>query len=140
MAFTLQIGERAPDFQLPATNGQSYRLSDFDDANVLVVFFTCNHCPYVLGSDEVTRQTAERFAAQGVRFVGIKLDARLGQPRHYHFALGPKNQYPHSPAEFHRPQVVRHAHPPFPESPRMRSCGRIAAARGSNCHCRPDTN
>ena len=71
MAFTLQIGERAPDFELPATDGRTYHLSDFDDAKVLVIFFTCNHCPYVLGSDEVTRQTAEQFMPQGVQFVGI---------------------------------------------------------------------
>jgi len=71
MAFTLQIGEKAPDFKLPATDGNTYQLSDFDDAEVLVIFFTCNHCPYVLGSDEVTRQTAEKFVPQGVRFVGI---------------------------------------------------------------------
>ena len=70
MAFTLQIGDEAPGFELPATDGNTYRLADFDD-RVLVIFFTCNHCPYVIGSDEVTRQTAERFGAQGVRFVGI---------------------------------------------------------------------
>jgi len=71
MAFTLQLGEHAPDFELPATDGKTYRLSDFDDAPVLVIFFTCNHCPYVKGSDEITRQTALRFMPQGVRFVGI---------------------------------------------------------------------
>jgi hypothetical protein len=36
-----------------------------------VIFFTCNHCPYVIGSDEVTRQTVEKFEPQGVKFVGI---------------------------------------------------------------------
>jgi len=71
MAFTLELGKRAPDFALPATDGKTYTLADFADAKVLVVFFTCNHCPYVTGSDEVTRQTAERFAPRGVRFVGI---------------------------------------------------------------------
>jgi peroxiredoxin len=71
MAFTLQLGESAPDFKLPATDGKTYSLSDFVDAKVLVVFFTCNHCPYVIGSDEVTRATAEKFAPRGVRFVGI---------------------------------------------------------------------
>ena len=71
MAFTLQIGDRAPEFALPATDGKTYRLSDFDEAPVLVVFFTCNHCPFVTGSDEVTRQTAERFRPQGVQFVAI---------------------------------------------------------------------
>ena len=61
MSFTLQIGDRAPDFTLPATDGGTYRLGDFDDA-VLVVFFTCNHCPYVIGSDEATRRTADAYA------------------------------------------------------------------------------
>jgi peroxiredoxin len=70
MAYTLQPGEKAPDFSLPATDGRTYKLSDFDN-KYLVVFFTCNHCPYVLGSDEVTRQTAEKFAARDVKFVGI---------------------------------------------------------------------
>jgi peroxiredoxin len=71
MAFTLEIGQKAPDFRLPATDGKTYELSDFDSAKVLVVFFTCNHCPYVLGSDEVTRKTAEKFKSKGVVFVGI---------------------------------------------------------------------
>ncbi len=80
MAFTLQIGEKAPDFELPATDGKNYRLSDFDDAPVLVIFFTCNHCPYVIGSDEVTRQTAEQFIHQGVKFVGINSNSSNTYP------------------------------------------------------------
>jgi peroxiredoxin len=80
MAFTLQLGEKAPDFTLPATDGKTYQLSDFDAARVLVVFFTCNHCPYVLGSDAVTRQTAEKFAPQGVKFVGINSNSKHTYP------------------------------------------------------------
>jgi peroxiredoxin len=76
MAFTLQIGEKAPDFRLPATDGKTYQLSDFDDADVLVVFFTCNHCPYVIGSDEVTRKTVEKFTPKGVKFVGINSNSK----------------------------------------------------------------
>jgi peroxiredoxin len=71
MAFTLQIGGAAPHFKLPATDGETYSLSDFDSDKFLVLFFTCNHCPYVIGSDEVTRSTANRFGPKGVRFVGI---------------------------------------------------------------------
>ena len=70
MPFTLEIGAEAPQFRLPATDGNTYALSDFKE-EYLVIFFTCNHCPYVLGSDEVTRATAEKFASRGVRFVGI---------------------------------------------------------------------
>lgn len=76
MSFTLQIGDSAPDFRLPATDGKTYSLSDFSNDPVLVVFFTCNHCPYVTGSDEATRTTAERFAPQGVRFVAINSNSR----------------------------------------------------------------
>ena len=70
MGFTLDIGAAAPDFSLPATDGKSYSLSDFSE-EYLVIFFTCNHCPYVIGSDEITRASAERFGKRGVRFVGI---------------------------------------------------------------------
>ena len=80
MAFTVQIGDTAPDFELPATDGKTYALSDFDEAKALVVFFTCNHCPYVIGSDEVTRETADRFANKGVRFVGINSNSGTTHP------------------------------------------------------------
>jgi peroxiredoxin len=76
MSFTLQIGERAPDFRLPATDGKNYALSDFEKDPVLVVFFTCNHCPYVIGSDESTRRTAEKFSSRGVRFVAINSNSK----------------------------------------------------------------
>ena len=71
MDYTLQISDQAPDFYLKATNGKQYGLGDFSDARILVVFFTCNHCPYVLGSDEVTRKTADKYKLQGVSFVAI---------------------------------------------------------------------
>ncbi len=71
MGFTLTIGAKAPDFSLPATDGKTYKLADFKDADTLVIFFTCNHCPFVKGSDEVTRKTAEKYMDRGVKFVGI---------------------------------------------------------------------
>jgi len=76
MAFTLETGEKAIDFKLPATDGFTYSLDSFKDARFLVVFFTCNHCPYVIGSDEVTRKTAERFKKFGVEFVGINSNSK----------------------------------------------------------------
>lgn len=69
--FTLAIGDKAPDFKLQATNGKTYSLDDFKTSRTLVVFFTCNHCPFVSGSDEVTRATALRFKDEGVAFIGI---------------------------------------------------------------------
>ncbi|MEI7831845.1 MAG: thioredoxin family protein [bacterium] len=77
MSFTLQIGASAPDFYLPATDGRCYSLADFADARVLVVFFTCNHCPAVLGSNASTRATAEKYAHAGVKFVAINANTIL---------------------------------------------------------------
>lgn len=71
MVFTLSIGSSAPDFSLPATDGKTYSLKEFSNYKGLVVFFTCNHCPYVTGSDEVTRKTANEFIPKGIGFVGI---------------------------------------------------------------------
>lgn len=71
MSYTLPLGAQAPDFNLLATDGRHYSLKDCSDAKFLVIFFTCNHCPYVIGSDEVTRVTANKFKDQGVVFVGI---------------------------------------------------------------------
>jgi len=75
MSFTLQIGAQAPSFQLPATDGKVYKLADFNDT-YLVIFFTCNHCPYVIGSDEETRKTALKYATSGVRFVAVNSNSK----------------------------------------------------------------
>ena len=80
MSFTLQPGNNAIDFTLPATDGSTYRLSDFDKYRFLVIFFTCNHCPYVIGSDEVTRSTAEKYLEKEVGFAGINSNSENTYP------------------------------------------------------------
>ena len=80
MAFTLQIGTKAPDFAVPATDGQTYTLASFAKAKALVVFFTCNHCPFVTGSDEVTRATVQHFKDKGVAFIGINSNSEKTHP------------------------------------------------------------
>jgi peroxiredoxin len=79
MAFTLKIGEKAPGFNLLSTEGKNYKLADLN-SKYLVVFFTCNHCPYVIGSDEITRKTADKFKAKGVDFVGINSNSKNTYP------------------------------------------------------------
>ena len=70
MSFTLNIGEKAPDFDLISTSKQRVSLNNLD-SDILVIFFTCNHCPYVTGSDEATRITAKKFLDKGVKFAAI---------------------------------------------------------------------
>ena len=80
MRFTLQPGSTAIDFNLPATDGNNYSLDSFKDSKFLVVFFTCNHCPYVIGSDEITRKTAMKFMSRGVEFVAINSNSKNTYP------------------------------------------------------------
>jgi peroxiredoxin len=80
MAFTLSLGEKAPEFTLKATDGNTYSLADFNTADYLVISFTCNHCPYVVGSDENTRKIAEDFLMRGVFFAAINSNSANTHP------------------------------------------------------------
>lgn len=71
MAFTLQIGESAPDFSLPGVDDQAYTLGNFGDAKALVVVFSCNHCPFVIGSEDRLIAFYEEYAPKGVALVAI---------------------------------------------------------------------
>ena len=71
MSYTLNIGSKVPEFKLKSTTDEYFTVSDFKTYPWLVVFFTCNHCPYVIGSDEYTRSLAEKYSLKGVKFVAI---------------------------------------------------------------------
>lgn len=71
MPFTLSLNSTAPPFLLAGTDGGVYGLESFHKARALVIFFTCNHCPYVVGSDEITRAVCEMFYPKGVAFIAI---------------------------------------------------------------------
>ena len=56
----LERGDEAPDFELPATDGETSSPADFSDFEALLVVFTCNHCPYAQAKfDELNRLAAE---------------------------------------------------------------------------------
>jgi peroxiredoxin len=67
----LGIGEAAPDFCLPGVDGKSYRLKDFDDAKVLVIVFTCNHCPTAQAYEERLQKLAADYGDRGVALVAV---------------------------------------------------------------------
>lgn len=80
MAFTLQIGEPAPDFSLAGTDDRTYSLADFDSASVLVLAFTCNHCPAAQGMEDRLKVFHENFTPQGVTFVAINSNEDVNHP------------------------------------------------------------
>src|SRR5262249_22936609 len=68
---TLPIGATAPDFRLPGVDGREYSLKDFADARVLVVVFTCNHCPTAQAyEDRIIRLHAD-YKDKGVALAAI---------------------------------------------------------------------
>ena len=76
MSYTIMPGDRAPNFEnLLATNGNKYSLKDINLKPITVIFFTCNHCPYVTGSDELTREIANKYKEQ-VNFVAINSNSQ----------------------------------------------------------------
>lgn len=64
-------GTKAPDLDLPATDGERYSLASFEGAKALVVVFTCNHCPYAEAAEERLIAIQKDYAGRGVRFVAI---------------------------------------------------------------------
>src|SRR5205085_1216822 len=68
---TLPIGASAPDFQLPGVDGKTYSLKDFADAKVLVVIFTCNHCPTAQAYEERIARLHDEGKGRGVAVVAI---------------------------------------------------------------------
>ena len=80
MAFTLQIGQSAPDFNLPGVDGKTYSLASFKDARFLIVLFTCNHCPYVIGSEDRMIRFCQEYVPRGVTMVAINSNETENHP------------------------------------------------------------
>ena len=69
---TLAIGAAAPEFCLPGIDGQNHCLKDYSSANVLVLAFTCNHCPTAQLYESRIKQLAEDYRDRGVTVVAIQ--------------------------------------------------------------------
>ena len=80
MAFTLPLGGTAPDFDLPGIDGANHALSDYAEAQVLVIGFTCNHCPYAIGSEERLIALHAELASRGMALVCINSNEDQNHP------------------------------------------------------------
>ena len=82
----LNVGDRAPGFELPDTDGATWSLADGDTAATVVVF-TCNHCPYALAWHERLAQAARDYSDRGVRFLAINSNDANRYPRDSYEAM-----------------------------------------------------
>ena len=67
----MPVGNAAPPFSLPGVDGNAWSLDSFADASLLVVVFTCNHCPYAIASEDRLLALQSDYEARGVRLVAI---------------------------------------------------------------------
>ena len=83
----LEQAAKAPDFHdLQGADGKMYSLQSFDDKPVLVVMFTCNHCPYVQAYEDRMVSIQHDYAGKGVQLVAINANDEKAYP---------EDNYPH---------------------------------------------
>src|ERR1700719_2126685 len=68
----LAVGSPAPDFSLPGVDGKIHRLADYAASPVLVVVFTCNHCPIAQMYEQRIKQLETDYGRRGVAIVAIQ--------------------------------------------------------------------
>ena len=69
---TLAVGSPAPDFSLPGIDGKTHSLADYSSAKVLVIVFTCNHCPTAQLYESRIKKLAEDYRGKGVTLIAIE--------------------------------------------------------------------
>ncbi|HVC27203.1 MAG TPA: thioredoxin family protein [Nitrososphaerales archaeon] len=77
----LELGAKAPDFgDLQGADGKRYSLRSFDDKPILVVVFTCNHCPYAVAYEDRVVAIQRDYAGRGVQLVAINANDDKAYP------------------------------------------------------------
>lgn len=76
----LQPGQRAPEFDLPGVDGKTHSLRSFADRPIVVVFFSCNHCPYVQAWESRFIEVQRDYAPKGVQLVAINSNDESAYP------------------------------------------------------------
>jgi peroxiredoxin len=80
MSFTLQIGQKAPEFSLPGVDGKTYSLDSFKNARLLIVVFSCNHCPAVIGSQDRMIRLYADYKPKGAAMIAINSNEDQNHP------------------------------------------------------------
>lgn len=83
MSFTLAIGTMSPDFDLPGSDEKSHAFrgpTSVQGKSGTLIFFTCNHCPFVIGSEERMKTLFNKCESLGINMVAIHSNETKGHP------------------------------------------------------------
>ena len=76
----LKVGAKLPDFNLQGVDGKNYSPSSFENSKVIVIMFTCNHCPYVQAYEQRLINLQKEYKDKGVGFVAINANDEINYP------------------------------------------------------------
>ena len=77
---SLQLSQKAPNFvDLKGVDNKAHSLTDYTD-QILVILFSCNHCPYVMAYEERYKQIQSDYADKGVKVIAINSNDAVKYP------------------------------------------------------------
>lgn len=74
------IGSKIPNFDLEDVQGNSYNINSFENFKLLIIIFTCNHCPYAQAYEERIKQIKSDYEDKGVAVVAISSNDEIQYP------------------------------------------------------------
>ncbi len=76
----LKIGDTLPDFELKGTDEKFYSPALYHDKKIIVIIFSCNHCPYVQAYENRMKGIQQKFQERGVQLLAINSNDETGYP------------------------------------------------------------
>jgi thiol-disulfide isomerase/thioredoxin len=77
----LNINDLMPEFKnLPGVDRKKYSSSDFKDVSILIIVFSCNHCPYVKAYEDRMIAVQKDYAGKGIQLVAINSNDEKNYP------------------------------------------------------------
>ncbi|MFC1663363.1 thioredoxin family protein [Patescibacteria group bacterium] len=76
----IELGSSMPPFSLPASDGNNYAGDDFSNKDILVITFTCNHCPYAQHAKPKLEEVYKKYKDQSVQFIAINPNDEQAYP------------------------------------------------------------
>ncbi len=76
----LKIGSPLPEFSLPSVDEKIYSPSFFADKKILIIIFSCNHCPYVQAYEERIKNIQKDYSEKGVQILAISSNDSVKYP------------------------------------------------------------
>nr|MBA3899418.1 thioredoxin family protein [Bacteroidota bacterium] len=81
------IGSVAADFKLKNIDGKMVSLADFKDARGFIIIFSCNHCPFVVATEDRIMALDKEFKAKGYPVIAINPNDPKIQPEDSYKAM-----------------------------------------------------